>query len=56
VAREDGMVARLTLGRDAQGALLRADAEDLERNARLSFDIQSRTPLASFPAEVWRHP
>lgn len=56
VARADGVIARLTLVRDAQGALVRADAEDLERNARLSFDIQSRTPGAVFPAAVWRHP
>jgi hypothetical protein len=56
VAREAGMVARLTFVRDVRGALVRADAEDLERNARLSFDIQSRTSGVTFPAEVWRHP
>jgi hypothetical protein len=56
VARNDRVVGRLTLARDARGAVAHADAEDLERNARLSFDIQSRTPSGAFPAEVWRHP
>jgi hypothetical protein len=54
--RGDRVVGRLTLVRDARGALVHADAEDLERHARLSFDIQSRTPSGAFPAEVWRHP
>ena len=54
--RGDRVVGRLTLVRDARGGLVRADAEDLERNARLSFDIQSRTPSGAFPAEVWRRP
>jgi hypothetical protein len=54
--RGDRVVGRLTLVRNARGGLVHADAEDLERNARLTFDIQSRTPSGAFPAEVWRRP
>ncbi len=56
VARGDRPIGRLTLARDTRGAVAHAEAEDLERNARLSFDIQSRAPSGAFPAEVWRHP
>ena len=54
--REDRVVGRLTLARDGGGRVAHADAEDLERNARLEFNIQSRTPSSAFPAGVWRHP
>jgi hypothetical protein len=54
--RGDRMVGRLALQRDASGRVLHAKAEDLERNARLEFDIDSRTRIGAFPAEVWRHP
>ena len=53
--RGDRVVGRLTLVRDGTGTVVHADAEDLERNAHLEFDIQSRSPSGAFPAEVWRH-
>ena len=56
VMREERVVGRLTLTRDRGGAIAHAEAEDLERHARLTFDIQSRTPGVAFPPEVWRHP
>lgn len=56
VTRDERVVGRLTLVRDGRGGVVHADAEDLERDVRLSFDIQSRTPSGAFPAEVWRHP
>jgi hypothetical protein len=54
--RGDRVVGRLALVRDGTGAVVHADAEDLERDAHLEFDIQSRAPSGAFPAEVWRHP
>jgi hypothetical protein len=54
--RGDRVVGRLTLVRNGAGAVVHADAEDLERHAHLEFDIQSRSPSGAFPAEVWRHP
>lgn len=54
--RADRIIERLTLVRNGMGSLVHADAEDLERNAHLEFDIQSRSPSGAFPAEVWRHP
>jgi hypothetical protein len=54
--RAGRIIGRLTLVRNGAGSLVHADAEDLERNAHLEFDIQSRTPSGAFPAEVWRHP
>lgn len=54
--RGDRVVGRLTLVRDRAGAVVHADAEDLERHAHLEFDIQSRSPSGAFPAEVWRRP
>ncbi len=56
VMRADRVVGWLALVRDRSGAVAHADAEDVERHARLTFDIQSRTPGAAFPPEVWRHP
>jgi hypothetical protein len=56
VTREERVVRRLTLVRDARGEVAHADAEDLERNARLTFDIRDRTPGGAFPPEVWRRP
>lgn len=54
--RGDRMVGRLALVRDGSGRVVHATAEDLERNARLEFDIDNRTPSGAFPVEVWRHP
>jgi len=54
--RGDRVVGWLTLARNGAGAVVHADAEDLERHAHLEFDIQSRSPSGAFPAEVWRHP
>jgi hypothetical protein len=56
VTREERVVGRLTLVRDGSGEVAHADAEDLERHARLTFDIQGRTPGSAFPPEVWRRP
>ncbi len=56
VMRDQRTVGRLTLVRDRTGGVAHADAEDLERHARLTFDIQSRTGGVAFPPEVWRHP
>ena len=52
--RGDRVVGRLALVRDGAGAVVHADAEDLERDAHLEFDIQSRAPSGAFPAGVWR--
>jgi len=52
--RADRVVGRLALVRNGAGAVVHADAEDLERDAHLEFDIQSRSPSGAFPAEVWR--
>ena len=54
--RGDRMAGRLALVRDGGGRLVHATAEDLERHARLKFDIDSRTPTGAFPVEVWRRP
>ena len=54
--RGDRVVGRLTLVRGAGGRVVHAEAEDLERNARLVFDIPSSTPSRGFPPEVWRRP
>jgi len=55
-ARGGRRVGRLVLRRDAAGRVRRAEAEDAERNARLVFDIERRTPGAAFPDAVWRRP
>lgn len=54
--RGDRVVGRLALLHDGGGRLVHATAEDLERNARLEFDLYNRTPIGAFPVEVWRHP
>jgi hypothetical protein len=54
--RGDRMVGLLVLARDAAGRVTHARADDLERNVRLDFDIDSRTATGAFPVEVWRHP
>jgi len=36
--------------------VVRADAQDFERKARLVFVITGRTPSGGFPAGVWRRP
>lgn len=54
--RGDRLAGRLALVRDRGGRLVHATAEDLERHARLEFDIDNRTPTGAFPVEVWRHP
>lgn len=54
--RGDRMAGRLALVRDGGGRVVHARAEDMERNARLEFDIDNRTPAGAFPVEVWRHP
>ena len=54
--RGDRMAGRLVLVRDGGGRVVHATAEDLERKARLDFDIDDRTPAGAFPTEVWRHP
>ena len=56
VMRAERVVGRLTLVRDRDGGVAHADAEDLDRHARLTFDIDGRTPTGGFPPEVWRHP
>jgi hypothetical protein len=55
-SRGDTVVGRLTLVRGADGRVVRADAQDFERRARLVFDITGRTPSGGFPATVWRRP
>jgi hypothetical protein len=54
--RGDRMVGRLALVRGGDGRVRHATAEDLERHARLEFDIDTRAPVGAFPAEVWRRP
>jgi hypothetical protein len=54
--RGDRMAGRLALVRDGGGRVVHATAEDLERKARLEFDIDNRAPSGAFPVEVWRHP
>jgi hypothetical protein len=54
--RGDRMVGRLALVRGGDGRVRHATAEDLERHARLDFDIDNRAPIGAFPAEVWRRP
>jgi len=54
--RGDRLAGRLVLVRDGGGRVVRATVEDLERNARLDFDINNRMPTGAFPVEVWRHP
>lgn len=54
--RGDRMAGRLVLVRDRGGRVVHATADDRERNARLEFDINNRTPTGAFPVEVWRHP
>ena len=56
LSRGERVVGRLTLVRGADGKVVRAVAENLERNARLVFDIDRRTPSGGFPGEVWRRP
>jgi hypothetical protein len=56
VMRAERVVGRLTLVRGTEGGVTHADAEDLERHARLTFDIERRSPTGGFPPEVWRHP
>lgn len=56
VMRAERVVGRLTLVRGKEGGVTHADAEDLDRHARLTFDIDGRTPTGGFPPEVWRHP
>jgi hypothetical protein len=53
--RGDRVGGGLGLLGEGAGAVVHADAEDLERDAHLEFDIQSRSPSGAFPAEVWRH-
>ena len=55
-ARGGRLVGRLVLRRDAAGQVRRAEVEDEERDARLVFDIERRTPSAAFPEAVWRRP
>jgi hypothetical protein len=52
----DRLAGRLALERGGDGRVRHATAEDLERHARLEFDIDTRAPVGAFPAEVWRHP
>jgi len=57
VRMRGGRIAgRLALVRDGGGRVVHATAEDLERNARLEFDIDNRKPTGAFPVEVWRRP
>ncbi len=55
-ARGDTVVGKLTLALGADGRVRHAEAEDLERHARLVFDIVGRTPSGGFPAQIWRRP
>jgi len=55
-SRGERLVGRLTILRGVDGRIVRAVAENLERNARLVFDIDRRTPSGGFPAEIWRRP
>lgn len=54
--RQGRPAGRLRLQRDAAGRVRHAEANDEERDARLVFDIERRTPSGPFPAGVWRRP
>ena len=54
--RGDRIVGRLALTRDAAGAVIRADASDIEHGVRFVVDVDHREASEPFPAEIWRRP
>jgi hypothetical protein len=54
--RAGRQVGWMRLVRDAAGWVRRAEAEDKERDARLVFTIERRSPSGPFPDAVWRRP
>jgi hypothetical protein len=54
--RGDRIVGRLALTRDVKGAVVRADATDLEHGVRFVVDVDNREASEPFPAEIWRRP
>jgi hypothetical protein len=49
-------IGRLVLARDAAGALVRAEATDVEHGSRFAVDVDRREASEAFPSEIWRRP
>lgn len=54
--RGDRIVGRLALTRDAAGAVVKADASDVEHGVRFVVEVDHREASEPFPAEIWRRP
>jgi hypothetical protein len=52
----DRIVGRLALTRDAAGALVRAEATDVEHGVRFVVVVVHRETTGAFPDEIWRRP
>ena len=52
----DRTVGWLVLTRDAAGALVKADATDVEHGARYVVEVEHRETSEPFPSEIWRRP
>ncbi len=55
-SRGDKDIGRLVLTRDAAGRIVRAEATDIEHQARFTVDVDHRETGAVFPDEIWRRP
>jgi hypothetical protein len=55
-ARGERPIGRLVLTRDAGGALVKAEATDLEHGTRFAVDVDKREASGPFPSEIWRRP
>jgi hypothetical protein len=54
--RGERIVGRLALTRDPAGAVVKADATDVEHGVRFVVEVDHREASEPFPAEIWRHP
>ena len=54
--RGDRIVGRLALTRVAAGAVVKADASDVEHGVRFVVEVDHREASEPFPAEIWRRP
>ena len=55
-ARGGQALGRLDLTRDAAGAIVRAEATDVEHGARFTVNVDHRETGGAFPSEIWRRP